>query len=142
VLPLVNSQYGSYLLPMAFPEGSPTHPAYPAGHATISGACTTILKAFFKESFVVPSPVQPSSDGSTLNTYSGTLTVGGELNKLASNISIGRDTAGVHWRSDGIEGMNLGEEVAISLLKDYKETYNENFAGFSFTRFNGSPITI
>ncbi len=41
---------GTYLLPMAFPEGSPTHPAYGAGHATVAGACTTILKAWFEES--------------------------------------------------------------------------------------------
>ncbi len=142
VLPLIFNQTGSYLLPMAFAEGSPTHPAYPSGHATIAGACTTVLKAFFKESFVVPNPVLPSSDGLSLTPFAGTLTVGNELNKLASNVAIGRDTAGVHWRSDGIEGMNLGEEVAISLLKDYKETYNENFAGFTFTKFNGTSITI
>ena len=35
------------LLPMAFPEGSPMHPSYGAGHATVAGACVTILKAFF-----------------------------------------------------------------------------------------------
>ena len=35
------------LLPMAFAEGSPMHPAYGAGHATVAGACVTILKAFF-----------------------------------------------------------------------------------------------
>jgi membrane-associated phospholipid phosphatase len=127
---------------MAFPEGSPTHPAYPAGHATISGACGTILKAFFKESFVIPSPVQASDDGLTLNPISEALTIRGEVDKLAANISIGRDIAGVHWRSDGIEGLNLGEEVAISFLRDYSRTYNENFAGFTFTRFNGNSITI
>ncbi len=32
---------------MAFPEGSPTHPSYGAGHATVAGACVTILKAWF-----------------------------------------------------------------------------------------------
>ena len=36
------------LLPMAFPEGSPMHPSYAAGHATVAGACVTILKAFFE----------------------------------------------------------------------------------------------
>ena len=30
---------GSYLLSQAFPEGSPTHPAYPTGHGTVAGAC-------------------------------------------------------------------------------------------------------
>jgi hypothetical protein len=35
-------------LPMAFPEGSPLHPAYGAGHATVAGACTTVLKGLYE----------------------------------------------------------------------------------------------
>jgi PAP2 superfamily len=139
----VFKKFRSYLLPMSYPEGCPTHSAYPAGHAAIAGAGATILKAFFKESFEIPNPVAASSDGLSLLPYSGEpLTIGGELNKLAANISLGRDTAGVHWRSDGIEGMKLGEAVAISILRDYRATYNEKFSGFSFTKFDGTPITI
>jgi hypothetical protein len=79
------------------------HPSYPAGHATIAGACVTVLKAFFEEAFVVPQPVAPDDDGLTLHSYAqAPLTVGGELNKLAANVSPGRDTAGAHWRSDGV----------------------------------------
>lgn len=37
--------------------------------------------------------------------------------------------AGVHWRSDGIQGILLGEKVALQILKDYRQTYNENFGG-------------
>jgi hypothetical protein len=86
--------------------------------------------------------VQSDADGLNLLPFAGALTVGGELNKLASNISLGRDTGGVHWRSDGIEGMKLGEEVAIQLLRDHKLLNNESFAGFSLTRFNGSTVVI
>lgn len=142
VLKRIFNQHGSYLLPMVYPEGSPTHPSYPAGHATIAGACVTVLKAFFKDSFVIPKPVETDDEGLSLQPCDTGLTVGGELNKLAANISIGRDTAGVHWRSDGIEGMKLGEAVAISLLRCYKETYNENFAGFSIKKFDGTTILI
>jgi hypothetical protein len=81
-----NIPAGNALLSMAFPEGSPTHPAYTAGHGTVAGACTTILKAFFNENFVIPNPRQPSTDGLSLQNYTGpALTVGGELNKIASN---------------------------------------------------------
>lgn len=142
VLPLLQGVYGTSLLPMAYPEGCPTHPAYPAGHATIAGACVTVLKAFFKESFVIPSPVQSDAEGLHLLPFAGALTVGNELNKLASNLSLGRDSGGVHWRADGIEGMKLGEEVAIQLLRDHKLLNNESFTGFSFTRFNGSTVVI
>ncbi|PWW28957.1 PAP2 superfamily protein [Cytobacillus oceanisediminis] len=139
----VFSKYASYLLPMAYPEGCPTHPAYPAGHACIAGAGVTILKAFFNESFVIPDPVEASIDGLSLLPYSGTpLTAGGELNKLGVNMSLGRDTAGVHWRSDGIEGLKLGEAVAIGLLRDYISSFNENFSGFTLTKFDGKKVTI
>ncbi len=92
VLGRVKDRFGSYLLPQAFPEASPTHPAYGAGYATVAGACVTILKAWFDESFVIPNPVVPNEDGTGLVPYTGPdkdrLTVGGELNKLAANISI------------------------------------------------------
>lgn len=136
------AKHGTALLPMAFAEGCPTHPAYPAGHATISGACATVLKAFFKESFVLPLVRQANADGTALVPLEAQLTLGGELDKLAANISLGRDIAGVHWRSDGIEGLKLGEQVGIALLKDLKGTYNENFAGFELKRFDGTTVRI
>lgn len=136
------ARFGSHLLPMAYPEGSPTHPAYPSGHASIAGACTTVLKAFFKESFALPAPVQSSDDGFALVPYPGKLKVGDELDKLAANVALGRDTAGVHWRTDGTEGILLGEKVAVELLRDYRQSYNESFAGFSLTKFDGQTITI
>ena len=139
----IHSAHGTLLLPMAFAEGSPTHPAYPAGHAAIAGACTTVLKAFFKESHVMPNPVVARDDGSALDSYNGAaLTVGGELDKLAANISIGRNIAGVHYWSDGIEGMRLGEKVGLALLADIRGTYPESFGGFVLTKFDGSVVTI
>ncbi|KAF1086682.1 PAP2 superfamily protein [Sporotomaculum syntrophicum] len=138
----VFKKFGTYLLPQAYAEGCPTHSAYPAGHACVAGAGVTMLKAFFKESFTIPNPVVADADGLSLLPYSGSaLTVGGELNKLASNVGIGRNAAGVHWRSDG-EGLKLGEAVAIGILQDYRQTYNENFNGFSFTKFDGTTIVI
>lgn len=139
----VFSKHATYLLPMAFPEGSPTHPAYGAGHATVAGACVTVLKALFDESFVIPNPVEASPDGLELLPYSGSdLTVGGELNKLASNVAIGRNIAGVHWRTDGSESLKLGEDVAIGYLREERDCFNEQFQGFSLTKFDGTTITI
>lgn len=138
----VFKKYGTYLLPMAFPEGSPTHSAYASGHATVAGACVTILKAFFDDTAIVKNPVVPNADGTALVPYEGApLTVQGELNKVARNVAIGRDGAGVHWRTDAIEGMKLGEEVAICILQEQKLTYNEPLQ-MSLTKFNGSKLTI
>jgi membrane-associated phospholipid phosphatase len=142
VLTAVHNKYGTYLLPSAYPEGSPAHPAYPAGHAVFAGAGATILKAFFDPTFVIPAPVVASADGTALNPYVGTLTVGNELNKLASNISIGRDAPGMHWRTDGVEGLHLGEAAAIALLQDMRRTCNEPFTGYTLTKFDGTTIVI
>jgi hypothetical protein len=133
------------LLPQAFPEGCPTHPAYTAGHATVAGAQATILKAFFDETFVLPNPVIPNKEGTKLEPYKGPdkdeLTVGGELNKLASNVAFGRNWAGVHWRSDALDSVLLGEKVAIELLQQRKSTFPENF-DVVFTKFNGEKVEI
>jgi hypothetical protein len=136
------SAQGSALLSQVYPEGSPTHPSYPAGHAVLAGALSTILKAFFDESFAIPDPVQPSADGTTLEPYSGTLTIGSELNKLAYNVARGRDIAGVHWYSDGHQGVLLGEQVAISVLRDLRATVREANTGFVLTNFAGNTVTI
>lgn len=137
-------QSGNAFLPMAFPEGSPTHPAYGAGHGTVAGACVTVLKAWFDEDTVIQDPVVPDPTGQVTVPYRGrdTLTVGGELNKIASNIAIGRNIAGVHWRSDATESLILGESVALSVMRDQKRSYNESFDGFSLTKFDGTTIRV
>ncbi|MDH4087289.1 MAG: vanadium-dependent haloperoxidase [Nitrospira sp.] len=142
-------RYGSALLPMAFPEGSPMHPAYGAGHATVAGACVTILKALFDVSGQFPNPIDMSVDQTgreTLMAYTcGPLTIEGELNKLASNIALGRNIAGVHWRSDGTYSLQLGEQVAIKLLEAYARSYAELAPGtlvFRFNKFDGGQQDI
>ena len=73
----------------------------------------------------------PSDDGLALQPYIGKpLTVGGELNKLATNIALGRDADGVHCRSGGMEGLRLGEAVALSILRGMATIYHEEFPGF------------
>jgi hypothetical protein len=142
VLDRVFSAHGTFLLPMAFTEGCPTHPSYGAGHATVAGACVTILKAWFDESFVLLRPVVPDATGRLLNPYSGAdLTVGHELDKLAANVAIGRNAAGVHYRSDYSESVLLGETLALDILEEQKETYNETFS-FTLTKFDGKTVTI
>ena len=149
----VFSNNGTYFLPQAFPEGSPQHPSYPQGHATMAGACATILKAAFDGSIKFNTlgdrriVTASKKDGLSLVDYTGAdvddITVNGEINKLASNIAQGRDFAGIHWRSDADWGMRLGEAVAISVLRDQSNNYvGENFDGFTITKFDGTTITV
>jgi hypothetical protein len=128
------------------PKETRSIPPYTEGHGVIAGACVTALKAFFNESFVLSNPVVASDNGQTLLPYTGAdagqIPVGGELNKLANNVALGRDMAGVHWRSDAEQALLLGEAVTISVLRDQRSTYNEPFNGFTFTKFDGSAITV
>ncbi|MFZ9747331.1 MAG: vanadium-dependent haloperoxidase [Opitutaceae bacterium] len=143
VLAEISRRQGSYLLSQAYAEGCPTHPAYPSGHATIAGACVTVLKAFFDSNAVISNPVVASRDGTALLPYTGpALTVGGELNKLAANMAIGRNFAGVHWRSDAIEGILLGEQVALEYLRCSDFMWNETFAGSALVTFTGAQVTV
>jgi len=136
-------------LPMAFPEGSPTHPAYGAGHATVAAACVTVLKALFKTDVTLASlgmPVmQPNAGGTMLVPYTGAdrdaLTLEGELNKLAGNVGIARNFAGVHWRSDYTASVKLGEEIAYYFLQDTVQTYNEDIA-FSWREMDGTARQV
>jgi hypothetical protein len=153
-LPIINSAYGTYLLPQAFPEGSPTHPCYPTGHGTVGGACITALKFFFNGSQKIRPLLtaagrdvyEPSTDGLSLNTYTGadanSLDINGELNKLAYNVSFGHGIhAGIHFRSSTYWSILLGEQVALSVLQDRAKSYNEPFT-IHITKFDGSTATI
>ncbi len=146
VLSEVARRFGTNLLPQVYPEGCPIHPAYPSGHATWVGAGVTLLKAFFDESVTIANPVVAADDGLSLVPYvgpdAGELSLGGELNKLAWNIGVGRNFAGIHWRTDAIEGLRLGEAVALGILRDLQETYNEDFGGYALTTFDGRRVTI
>ena len=160
----------SFTLAMTYREGSPLHPAYPSGHASIAGASATILKAFYDTNkpwaslpgiavlnrdvvpITVNAPVaQSDATGTNLVDYTGldiaSVTICGEINKLASNVAFGRNWAGIHYRSDAIQGILLGEQVAIKYLEDMFSTsvvnnVNGTVPTISFKKFNGETYTL
>eukprot|EP00177_Eucheuma_denticulatum_P001676 GFKZ01003014.1.p1 GENE.GFKZ01003014.1~~GFKZ01003014.1.p1 ORF type:complete len:597 (-),score=79.30 GFKZ01003014.1:219-2009(-) len=134
------------LMPMAFPEGSPVHPAYGAGHASVAGACVTILKAFFDHKSTLPFIFEANESGRKLRNvrseFKGLkLTVEGELNKLCSNVSVGRNWGGVHYFTDYRESIVLGEQIAWGILEEQKNTYPEKFS-MTVPLFNGCEAVI
>lgn len=156
----------SYTLSSIYREASPLHPAFPSGHAVIAGACCTILKLYFDTdkpwhslsgvmnnllSNNVQHPVQSNIDGSLLVSYTdgdkNSMTINGEINKLASNASIGRNWAGIHYRSDALGGIFLGEQVAMKYMGDLLASFIEkNINGsnisLTFRKFDGSFATV
>jgi hypothetical protein len=145
------AKYGTYFHPQAYPEGCPQHPSYAQGHGSVAGACATILKAAVDGSVqfntLTGGVIQMTSeDGLSLVPYPGSdtqeINVNGEINKLASNIGVGRNHAGVHWRTDYSDGLKLGEAIALSILTDQRGVYSETFSGFTITKFDGSTVTV
>jgi len=169
----------TFFLPMAFSAGSPNHPAYGAGHATVAGACVTVLKAWFDEKASLkqvfddankmatnaktgPSDppggthtlLQPGyrKKGTALDQFcdpqvyaeddADRITVGGELNKLASNVAMGRSMGGVHWRTDNTRSLRLGEEIAIEILRKRTAEYAERPVSFTFRSFDRQRVHI
>ncbi|MEM9605581.1 MAG: vanadium-dependent haloperoxidase [Pseudomonadota bacterium] len=158
---------GNHLLPMAFAEGSPMHPTYGAGHATVAGACTTIVKAFFDTGTVFGKNAEkghckfgkygfypsissagyfePDAAGKKLSYKSRkgcALTLEGELNKLAANISIGRNMAGVHYYSDYYDSLRMGEEIAIGMLEEQALCYPTDDFVMTVPTFDGDQVRI
>ncbi len=140
----------NYYLPMAFTAGSPPHPSYGAGHATVAGACVTVLKAWLDEKTPLksyldkhtqhspfkgapvnedPVVISVADAAGSLKKYAGAdtdqMTVEGELNKIACNVAMGRSMGGVHWRSDNTRSLRLGEQIAAELLRSESMDYAE-----------------
>src|SRR5260370_12825085 len=88
--------------------------------------------------------VQASGDGLSLTPYTGSdrnsLTIGGEMDKVAANIAIGRNHAGVHWRADYPDPLLLGGAVATTTLRRHKTPYHQAFPGFTITKIHRRPI--
>ena len=141
----------NHLLPMAFPEGSPMHPAYGAGHATVAGACVTVLKAFLEmfdddgNELVLNEAyeVDPDSNGARLQkaNLKTPLTLQGELNKLAANTSIGRNMGGVHFYTDYYESLRMGERIAVGIIQEQMLNYTERVV-MELDDFDGRRIRI
>lgn len=175
----VEAKTGNALLPMAFQEGSPMHPSYGAGHATVAGACVTILKAWFDTGTVLVARPKHTPDGcvgnqphgevkaaegfqqlrpgdvpvhyrvqgvagQTLKRETGgdALTLEGELNKLAANISIGRNMAGVHYFSDYYDSLRMGEAIAIGILEEQALCYPTDRFVLTVPTFDGDVVRI
>lgn len=150
---------GSWLLPLAFPEGSSACPAYPSGHATFIAAAVTVAKAFFADG-EFSHPRVPADNGQILDDWlEEPLTIYGELNKLVANITLFCGSAGANWRSDGLAvmpnastgydkselvtgGNLLGEKVALSILRDLRQTYAEPVRPFAFPGLENQPIQV
>ncbi|MEF8887755.1 MAG: hypothetical protein V5A30_08100 [Haloarculaceae archaeon] len=64
-----------------------------------------------------------------------TVTVNDELNKLAANMALGRNWAGIHYRTDGIDGFLVGEQAAVRYLQEHIRQHDLPFDGYRLEPF-------
>ena len=139
ILAASKDKFGTYLLSQAYPEGSPSHPSYPGGHAVFAGATITILKAYYDNDFLLDA-FEPDASGTVLLPLGIKVTVGDELSKLIRNCGSFRCGAGIHYDSD-CRGAELGEKIAIRYLKIRVLGYNFPVT-LTLTKLNGKVIEI
>lgn len=136
VMKHVRDKNGTALLTQVYPEGSPSYPSTPSLYAVIAGASATILKFYFDGQYEIE-VYEPDDKGETLMLSRKRTTVEHEINKLAYNISQGRLWAGVNYKIDMIQGLKLGQKIAIDWLQQHKKNYN-----ITFNKFSSKSITI
>lgn len=123
--PLIMSRVGPYL-PMTFAEGAPLHSTYPSGHASILSANATVLCAMFKDGPVPALGIQNLHD----EIRHGLWIMQG----------IGRKAAGLHFHSDMLDGIKVGEAAALHVLRTRRQA--EPLGETAFTGFFGREIVI
>jgi hypothetical protein len=74
------------------PFPTPDHPSYPAGHPTVAGAASRVLKQFFPQEAAL-------------------------FDAMATDVSLFRLQAGAHFMSDVKAGLALGSRVAEDILQ-------------------------
>lgn len=97
-------RYDMGYLPLAYPEGSPMHPARYAMHSAAALVCAFLILKFFKGDAVVE--------------HTGT-TVRESAMLLADNIGYFRLHAGVHYASDHTTARQACELLADDIAKPY-----------------------
>lgn len=99
----LNGVEKNYLLAQMYPEGSPAHPAWTSGHATIAGACVTVIKAIFNNLVAYKVP----AFGGEPNVAETNVKC--DLDKVASNVALGRG-----WGESIIEATASTESCSAS----------------------------
>jgi hypothetical protein len=97
---------------------TPNHPEYPAAHACLTGAVSTLIAEYFhttKVHFMVDSVVfTPAHQHSFENT-----------NDLLEEVRWARIYAGFHYYNSVMDGGDLGKKVAKHVARNYFRTKND-----------------
>ena len=111
----------------------------PVADGTVEGAMAGGGTTTVRTTHLAPVTEVSTALGATADAIaaarSTTITVNDELNKLATNVALGRNWAGIHYRSDGIEGLLLGEQVAVRYLQDHLRATDLPFDGYRLEPF-------
>ncbi|MFV8827863.1 vanadium-dependent haloperoxidase [Alkalihalobacterium sp. APHAB7] len=80
---------------------TPKHPAYPSGHATVSGAAAVILSYFF--------PAESR-----------------KIHALAEEAALSRLYGGIHFPVENEQGLRLGRQIGEIIVQQLRKDYDSN----------------
>lgn len=106
------AKYGTYLLPQAYPEGSPAHPDYTQGHTALCIAGITTLKRFYDTGFVIDDLVLING----IPTKQGKITVNEALDRVCLMIGMSRVMNGVHFVNSYYDAVPVLTKIANKFL--------------------------
>lgn len=137
LLDLVHSKISSHLLSQVYDTGSPISPSKPSDLAALFAAVVTVFKFYFDVTGTVAAV--ELVDGKPKLNDKVALSIEGELHKWCNNLSFGTLWAGINTYGDCINGIKIGEQVAISCLQDIVHRYPYPISQ-EIKRFNGKYI--
>lgn len=138
VLKYIYNKQKSYLLSTTTPEGCNTCPSYPSFTAALAAACSIVYKFYFKTNKKIRLNKVCDNKLVCTDEYS---TIECEINKLVYNIGEANCWGGFNYPFAVEIGYRLGEDIAISILKDTIYSYHD-YKQVIITRLDGEKICI
>jgi hypothetical protein len=102
---------------------------------TMAGGGTTTVRTTRLAPVTEATTALGATAESIAEARTATITVNEELNKPATNVALGHNWAGVHYRSDGVDGLLFGEQVAVRYLQDHLRATDLPFDGYRLEPF-------
>jgi len=136
VLADIFAKQGTYFMSQTDNIGCVQEPTYPSGYTLIAAISTTVTKALIDPTDTMLA-YEPSADCQTLVPVMDgpthvRLNMCDELDKFAYNSASDRLFQGIHFRSDVMVSLKLGEDIAINYLQEHADRYANSLPSYSW----------
>ncbi|SMD04721.1 hypothetical protein [Primorskyibacter flagellatus] len=145
-LPPATRRGDNLMLPHLSQGDATLRPLDAQSQGTVAGACLTILKAVYAGPLSTSSHRQRTGKGAAHMGSSPHMLprrpgLSGDLDKLASNMVLGRLVTGGYFHLENLAALRKGERIAMALLSELAESGRAS-GDLGFISFDGKPVRI